>query len=335
MEETMETRTLGRTGLAVSVLGFGCGAVGGLMVRGNPADQERAVARAVELGINYFDTAAMYGNGESERHLGRVIKSLKPDIVVGTKVRVPDGERSRIGEAIAVSLEASLQRLQLDHVDLFQLHNHITADGGDGGITPETVLGEVAPAFERLREQGKTRFCGITAVGDTPALHSVVDARAFDTAQVSYNLLNPSAGAAVSPAYPAHDFRDLLAHTKSAQMGVINIRVLAAGALSGTEDRHPLGSPSVEPIGSGGSYHTDVRRAQRLEPLIREGHAESLIDAALRFAIANDAVSTVLVGYSTLDQLETAARSINRGPLSRAALDRLAELQRGFVGEQR
>ena len=331
----MEIRTLGRTGLKVSALGFGCGAVGGLMVRGSPGDQERAVARAIELGINYFDTAAMYGNGESERNLGRVIKSLKPDIVVGTKVRVPDGERSRIGAAITASLEASLQRLQLDHVDLFQLHNHITADGGDGGFTPETVLGEVAPAFERLREQGKTRFCGITAVGDTPALHRVVDARAFDTAQVSYNLLNPSPGATVYAGYPAHDFGNLLAHTKSAQMGVINIRVLAAGALSGTEERHPLGSPSVEPIGSGGSYRTDVERAQRLQPLIREGHAESLVDAALRFAIANDAVSTVLVGYSTLDQLETAARSINKGPLPRAALDRLAELQRSFVGEQR
>ena len=331
----METRTLGRTGLAVSVLGFGCGAVGGLMVRGNPSDQERAVARAIELGINYFDTAAMYGNGESERNLGRVMKSLKPDIFVGTKVRVPDGERSRIGAAITASLDASLQRLQLDHVDLFQLHNHITEDASDGGFTPEKVLGEVIPAFERLREQGKTRFCGITAVGDTPALHRVVDACAFETAQVSYNLLNPSAGAAVAPGYPAHDFGNLLAHTKRAEMGVINIRVLAAGALSGTEDRHPLGSPSVEPIGSGGSYRTDVERARRLEPLIREGHTESLVDAALRFAIANDAVSTVLVGYSTLDQLETAARSINKGPLSRAALDRLAELQRGFVGERR
>ena len=331
----METRTLGRTGLAVSVLGFGCGAVGGLMVRGNPSDQERAVARAIELGINYFDTAAMYGNGESERNLGRVMKSLKPDIFVGTKVRVPDGERSRIGAAITASLDASLQRLQLDHVDLFQLHNHITEDASDGGFTPETVLGEVIPAFERLREQGKTRFCGITAVGDTPALHRVVDARAFETAQVSYNLLNASAGAAVSTGYPAHDFGNLLARTKSADMGVINIRVLAAGALSGTEDRHPLGSPSVEPIGSGGSYRTDVGRARRLEPLIREGHAESLVDAALRFAIANDAVSTVLVGYSTLDQLEFAARSISKGPLSRVGLDRLAELQRGFVGEQR
>ena len=331
----MERRTLGRTGLDVSLLGFGCGAVGGLMVRGNPSDQERAVARAIELDINYFDTAAMYGNGESERNLGRVIKSLKPDIVVGTKVRVPDGERSRAGAAIAASLEASLRRLQLDRVDLFQLHNHITEDGSDGAFAPETVLGEIVPAFERLRQQGKIRFFGITAVGDTAALHRVVDARAFDTAQVSYNMLNPSAGAAVPPGYPAHDYGNLLAHTKAADMGVINIRVLAAGALSGTEDRHPLGSPSVEPIGSGSSYRTDAERARRIEPLIREGHAESLIEAGLRFAIANDAVSTVLVGYSTLDQLEDAARSINKGPLSRAALDRLAELQRAFVGEPR
>jgi L-galactose dehydrogenase/L-glyceraldehyde 3-phosphate reductase len=118
-------------------------------------------------------------------------------------------------------------------------------------------------------------------------------------------------------------------------MGVINIRVLAAGALSGTEERHPLGSPSVEPIGSGGSYRTDVERARRIEPLIREGHAESLIEAALRFAIANDAVSTVLVGYSTLDHLEYAARSINKGPLSREALERLRGLQNTFVGEAR
>ena len=331
----MERRKLGRTGLDVSVLGFGCGAVGGLMVRGTPADQERAVARAIELGITYFDTAAMYGNGESERNLGRVMKSLKPDIHVGTKVRIPAGERNRVAAAVTQSLEASLQRLQLERMDLFQLHNHITWDGRDSDLTPEIVLGEVVPAFERSREQGKTRFYGITAVGDTPALHQVADARAFDTAQVSYNLLNPSAGATVPAGYPAHDFGDLLGHTRAANMGVINIRVLAAGALSGSEERHPLGSPTVEPIGSGSTYHLDAERARRLQPLIQEGHAESLIDAALRFAIANAAVSTVLVGYSTLDQLEYAARSLNKGPLSRAALDRLAELQRSFVGEPR
>src|SRR5216684_8291764 len=127
----MEKRRLGRTGLDVSLLGFGCGAVGGLMVKGAAADQERAAARALELGINYFDTAAQYGNGESEKNLGRVIKSLKPDIYVGTKVRLPPTERGKIGAAIAAALERSLTRLQLERVDLFQFHNAIvdTTDG--------------------------------------------------------------------------------------------------------------------------------------------------------------------------------------------------------------
>jgi aryl-alcohol dehydrogenase-like predicted oxidoreductase len=331
----METRTLGRTGLKVSVLGFGCGAVGGLMVRGSAADQERAVARAIELGINYVDTAAMYGNGESERNLGRVIKNLKPDILVGTKVRVPATERNRVGAAVTGSLEASLARLQLEQVDLFQLHNHITQEGRDSDLTPEIVLGEVVPAFERLREQGKTRFYGITAVGDTPALHAVADARVFDTAQVAYNLLNPSAGSTVASGYPAHDFGNLLEHTRTAAMGVIAIRVLAAGALSGVEARHPLGSQSVEPIGSGSAYRIDVERARRLEPLVREGHTDSLIELAVRFVISHDAVSTALVGYSTLDHLEYAAAAANKGPLSREALDRIASLQHSFVGEAR
>lgn len=331
----MLKRRFGRTGLDVSVLGFGCGAVGGLMIKGNAADQERAVARALELGINYFDTAAMYGNGESERNLGRVLKSLKPELYLGTKVRVPAAERGNIARAVAASLEASLQRLQLDHVDLFQLHNHILAEASAADLTAEQVLGEVVPAFERLRQEGKTRFFGITAVGDTAALHRVADARAFDTAQVSYNMLNPSAGRGVPPGYPAHDFGNLLAHTKAAEMGVIAIRVLAAGALSGVADRHPLGSPSVDPIGSGRDYGVDVGRARRLEPLVREGFADSLVEAAIRFAIANDAVSTALVGYSTFEQLEYAAAAAEKGPLPAAALDRLAALQDGFVGEPR
>jgi aryl-alcohol dehydrogenase-like predicted oxidoreductase len=84
----MERRILGRTGLEVNPLGFGCGAVGGLMTRGAAHDQERAVARALELGINYFDTAPIYGDGESEKSLGRVWKVLRPAAYVGTKVRL-------------------------------------------------------------------------------------------------------------------------------------------------------------------------------------------------------------------------------------------------------
>jgi L-galactose dehydrogenase/L-glyceraldehyde 3-phosphate reductase len=305
------------------------------MVKGEAADQERAVARALELGINYFDTAQMYGNGESERNLGRVLKALKPDIYVGTKVRLPPTEPGRIGEAIAASLEASLQRLQLDRVDLFQFHNAIVETTQGANFSADTVLDAVVPAFERLRAQGKCRFIGITANGETDALHRVVNACAFDTGQVSFNLLNPSPAGAVPPGYPAQDYRNLLGHLEAADMGVIVIRVLAAGALSGTEERHPLGSPPPAPIGSGRDYRADVERARRFAPLVHDGYADSLIEASIRYVIAQQAVSTVLVGYSTLEQLEDAARAIAKGPLSRAALDRIAAIQQGFVGELR
>jgi aryl-alcohol dehydrogenase-like predicted oxidoreductase len=322
----MERRTLGRTGLRVSALGFGCGNVGGLMVRGTPADQERAVARALELGINYFDTAPAYGDGESERNLGRVLKTLRPDVIVGTKFRIPPAEHGRVAEAMTASLEASLRRLGLERVDLLQLHNPISSDGGiDAGI----VLDQVVPALEGLRRQGKIRFLGITALGDTAALHRVIQARVLDTAQVCYNLLNPSAGMTLPPGFPAQDFGRLLDRTRDAAVGVIGIRVLAAGALSGTEARHPIAVPSVDPIASGPDYRTDVRHAVQLDALVREGHAGSLVEAALRFAIANDAMSTVLVGYSSLDHLEYAAACVDKGPLPRPALERLSALWRG------
>jgi aryl-alcohol dehydrogenase-like predicted oxidoreductase len=217
----MEMRTFGRTGLQVSILGFGCGAVGGLMVRGAPEDQERAVARALEAGVNYFDTAAMYGNGESEKNLGRVLAKLKPDVVVGTKVRIPSADFGRIGVAVAGSLEASLKRMGREQVDIFHLHNAITISGGGESLSAKTVLEEVVPAFEKLRQQGKTRFLGITAVGDTPALHQAIDARVFDSAQVSYNMLNPSAGSALAVGYPAQDYDRMFDHTQAAGVGVV------------------------------------------------------------------------------------------------------------------
>ena len=95
----MEQRIFGRTGLKLGALGFGCGAVGGLMVRGSAADQERAAARAIDAGVNYFDTAPDYGSGESERVLGRVLRALKADVVVGTKVRLREAVPGKIAPA--------------------------------------------------------------------------------------------------------------------------------------------------------------------------------------------------------------------------------------------
>ena len=327
----MELRNLGKTGLRVSTLGFGCGNVGGLIIRGTPAERERAVARAMELGVNYFDTAPSYGDGESERNLGQVLKALKAPVQVGTKFRLDPPDLRDIPGAVARSLDASLKRLGMERVDLFQLHNRIEPARGPGALSLGDVLSEVVPAVQKLRQQGKVGFCGITALGETPALHQAIDAGTIDTAQVCYNLLNPSAGAAVPSGFPAQDFGRLLDRTRERRMGVIVIRVLAAGALSGVETRHPVAVPSVDPISTAPDYRTDVARAQGLGALVREGHVENLIEASIRLAVGSDAVSTVLVGYSSLEHLEAAAAAVNRGPLPPAALQRLAALWTGLA----
>ena len=111
--------------------------------------------------------------------------------------------------------------------------------------------------------------------------------------------------------------------------------MLAGGALSGSAERHPIASPAPEPIGSAMSYDADVDRARRLIPLVKEGFANSLTEAATRFALSHPAMGTILVGIATPQQFDEALAAVQKGPLPRAALDRLSELQRAFVGEPR
>jgi L-galactose dehydrogenase/L-glyceraldehyde 3-phosphate reductase len=333
-ERAMQLRMFGRTGMRLSVLGFGCGAVGGLMLRGDAGDQERTVARAINAGVNYFDTAVLYGNGTSEQNLGRILHKLKAhDAVVGTKVRVPLSES--IAQAVTTSLEGSLARLRRDRVDIFHLHNPITQAGGGSSLSVRQVLDEAVPAFERLRGQGKIRFLGMTALGDTAALHQVIDARAFDSAQVVFNMLNPSAAEDLPENYPAQDYGRLLEHTSAAGVGVVGIRVLAGGALSGSSERHPIAGPAPEPIGSATSYEADVKRAGRLRPLVEDGFAASLSEAAIRFALSQPSMGTLLVGMATPQQFEDALAAVEKGPLPQAALERLSALRQAFCGEPR
>ena len=332
----METRIYGRTGMNISILGFGCGAVGGLMVRGAAADRERAIARALEVGIDYFDTAVQYGNGVSETNLGIAWKALKPKgCFVGTKVRIPSSEFGRIADEATKSLEGSLARMGMDCVDIFHLHNPITENGGGESLSIAQVLNEVVPAFEALKKAGKTRFLGITAVGDTSALLKAIDSGAFDSAQISYNMLNDSPAAPLPTGYPAQDYGRMFDHTQKAGVGVVGIRVLAAGALSGSEARHPIASPPPAPIGTAETYEGDLARARRLMPLVTEGFASSLPEAATRFAISHPAMGTILVGMATVEEFEAGLAAGEKGPLPAAALARLAELRAGFLGESR
>jgi L-galactose dehydrogenase/L-glyceraldehyde 3-phosphate reductase len=314
------------------MLGFGCGNVGGLIIRGAHQDRVRAVARAMEAGINYFDTAPSYGNGQSEQNLGEVLRELRAEVYVGTKVRVPPEAFGDVRGAITRSVETSLQRLSRDAVDLIQLHNHIARhrEAEDAGLSVSDVLEEVVTTFQDLQAQGKVRFYGMTAVGETPALQEVIDSGALYTAQVCYNLLNPSAGQPVPAGFPNQDFGQLIDRAAAQRMGCIGIRVLAAGALSGVMERHPIAVPSVAPIGTGLDYQIDVQRAQALQFLTTEGYAASLVEAAMRFAWSKPEMSTVLVGYSSLDHLEHAITAAERGALPAEALGRLEQAWAAF-----
>ena len=151
---------LGRTGLAISELAFGGGVTGGILINPDEATRYNALQRAVSAGINWIDTAPVYGNGASEETIGRHLEALSPQPHVSTKVRLEAGDMHDIAGAIERSLEHSLWRLRSGRVTLFQLHNHLGTGVGERiALTPEHVLdrGGVADTFDRLKEQGLIR----------------------------------------------------------------------------------------------------------------------------------------------------------------------------------
>ncbi len=319
----MEYRTLGRTGLRVSAVGFGCGNTGGLMVRGDPAEQRAAVARAIEAGITYFDTAAQYGDGRSEENLGRVLRELGAEVQVGTKIRLTPAE---VPDARAVArrrLEEGLRRLGRDAVEVCTLHNAVVLGEAERALNVDLVCGPVGEAMAALRETGLTRWVGFSALGDTPALHRVVDAGIFDTLQCYYNMLNPSAAYPGSPDGIAQDFDGLLHRAVAAGMGVFGIRVLAAGAAAATPERHPVAGSTAGVLAQGSDYALDVARAQRLVGLAADLGLEGPLELAFRFALAQAGISCVLIGPSCLAHLEDALRWEARGPLPPAAVARV------------
>ncbi len=326
----MEQRPLGQTGLRVSALGFGCGSVGGIFVRGVPDEQRKAFDEAVAAGITYFDTAPGYGDGRSEENLGRVLAETGAPVVVGTKVRLPPADAADAAGAVRRSLETSLRRLRRERIDLLQLHNRVTErrDAGAGALSVEDVLGPVADALRAVKAAGLVEHIGFTGLGDTAAVHRVIAAGAFETVQTYFNALNPSAGWAGRNGGSAQDFAGLIDRASSARTGVIVIRPLAAGALGGQEQRHPVAGDPGTSLDSGGDYATARDRARAVEELARALDLESPAELAVRFALAKAGVSTVLVGLSDRVQLQAALRWAERGPLDNEAIERVLALPR-------
>jgi aryl-alcohol dehydrogenase-like predicted oxidoreductase len=299
------------------------------MVRGDAAEQRQAVSRALDAGLTYFDTAAQYGDGRSEESLGRVMRELDAwsRVVVGTKVRLQPSDLAAPTAAIRASLEASLRKLGRDDVDVFHLHNPIGLTRANGGaLELGTVLHEVAAGLAAVRDAGLARHVGFTGLGDSTAIREVVRSEPFETVQTYFNVLNPSAG---YTGYPdgQQDFEGLIDSAAQAGRGVIVIRVLAAGALAGLPSRATnAGDPGGGLAGGSSSYDSDLERAQRLTTLAVDLGLDDTVELSIRFGLSKSGVSTVLVGYSDVQQLEQAIRYAERGALTEDAVQKVLEL---------
>jgi len=327
----MRYRRLGRTNLDVSEIVFGGGYVGGMLVLADDDTRRRAIRRALDAGINWIDTAPLYGQGRSEKALGWLLAEIDDRPYLSTKV---DLDVTRMDDArgqVERSVHDSLQRLNRDAVDLLQLHNRIGDAAGSTGqraIGVHDILrdGGVADALERMREQGLTRFVGLTALGEAPAICQAIDSSRFDTAQVYYNMLNPSAARAMPPAWSGHDFSGVIAACKRNDVGVMGIRVFASGVLA-SDERH--GREAVLTLHS--DLDTEQRRARAALAAVGDRHG-TRAQTALRFGLANRDLSCVIVGMAEPEHLEQAIAAAAAGELPPDAIARLEPVyESGFA----
>jgi aryl-alcohol dehydrogenase-like predicted oxidoreductase len=309
----MHYRILGRTGIRISVLAFGAGPVSGLMTGHDEAAQVAVLRRAVELGINWIDTAAAYGQGSSEANLGRALRQCRGSeaVHVATKVRLTPEQLSSAEDAVRRSVEGSLDRLGLPSVALLQLHNGITRRRGDepSALSPGDILGPggVLEAFQRLRDQGLVRHLGLTGTGQPGAMRQVVRSGGFDTIQVPYNLLNPSAGRNVPASFEETNYGNIIADCADGNMGVLAIRVFAAGALLGQPaSAHTLKTPFF-PLAL---YERDRERAAELSNLLDAGR--TMKEAALRFVLEHPHIHSAIIGFGSPDHVEDAVAIAER-----------------------
>jgi aryl-alcohol dehydrogenase-like predicted oxidoreductase len=322
----MLTRPLGSTGLSIAPISFGAGPVSQLLVGEQRQSQLATIARAVELGVRWFDTAATYGEGRSEENLGRALAELgmQDKVDVATKVRIMPDELGRIGEVARASVAASLQRLRCERVTLLQVHNSITAEAGaqPTSLTPGHLLasGGLLEVMDQMRSEGLVEHLGLTGLGEAAALKEVIESRQFATIQTPYHLLNASAGHDAPPGFAETDYGNVIAACQRQGMGVFVIRVLAGGALAGKPPSpHTLKTPFF-PLKL---YQQDCARAEQIAEMLPAGVRRE--EAAVRFALSHPAVTSAIIGFATPAEVAEAVSFAYRGPLGTDLLRRLTD----------
>jgi L-glyceraldehyde 3-phosphate reductase len=307
----MRYRQFGTTGINVSQLTFGGGAVGGLLINADKETRLAALRRAFDGGINWIDTAAQYGNGRSEESIGELLPELGATPHISTKFNIDTTDLSDIRGQIERSLQESLGRLRMDSVTLFQLHNQIGERSEGRMLAADKVLkdGGVLDALEALRGQGLFRHFGITALGETPAILRVIERGRIDSAQVYFNLLNPSAAGPVPSAWPVYEFNGVLAACEAHGVAVMNIRVFSAGVVASGID-----APRGRPLTPGDTIESDAAKATAVFAALGDTYG-TRAQTALRFALAEPRLSTVVIGLAEIAHLDEAIAAEEMGPL--------------------
>ncbi len=330
----MKYRNIGRTDLKISEIGFGCGNNAVLMVKAPYEDQVKAVRHALDQGINFFDTAYAYGLGKSEENLGRILRELGATPVISTKIRLEADSVGDIKAATIKAVDAGLGRLGCDRVAFVQLHTRVTKERAVGkrfSFSASDVLGAggVVEGLKVMRDRGKVGFFGFSGLGDTQALHELVDSGEFHGFQAYYNLLNPSAGHAVPPGFNAQDYGQILDRAAAKGMGAFNIRVLAAGAL--TSNPSAGGGGSGQTLSPGSDYPTDLQRAEKVKAALNVD-ASKLTQAAIRFGLMNSKISSVLVGFSNSIHVDEALGCSGAPALSEEQMANMRQLWKTDFG---
>ena len=302
----MEKRTLGRTGLQVTVLGFGAMPIGGIYGPVDDAVSTKALHAAIDAGMNFIDTSDAYGAGHSERVVGAFLKE-RPDrdqIMVCTKGgnNMVTGVRNFTPDYIRGCVEGSLRRLGIDAIDVYLLHNP----------TLENMqAGDSYDVLETSKAQGKIKHWGVS-VNTLPECDYVVTSGAPAVMQMEYNLLDQSAA-------------DVFARAHAAGVGVISRVPLVRGLLSGRIDEHAtfVDGGRRRQFFAPNRLSGLLTRVRQLQDVIAASGLP-LVEAAMRFCVSNPHAAVTIPGIRTPEQARANAAACE--PLPAAVLDKLRQL---------
>jgi len=281
-------KILGKTGLKVSIIGFGASPLGAEFGQIVPEEGKRAVEYAIDHGINYFDVSPYYGRTLAEKRLGEFLKRKRDKIILATKVgrygiSLPDGFDFS-AQRIIKSVEESLQRLKTDYIDIFQIHD---IEFGKR----KQIIEETLPAMFKLKKKGKIRFIGITGYPLT-LLKEIAETQEIDTilSFCRYNLLDTTMDDILTPV------------VKKKGVGLINASPLHMRAL--TKKGAPSWHPAPEKV---------LQVAKEATQFCQERGA-NISDLALQFAFSHEYVAVTLVGMSKVKHVQANLSNVGVNP---------------------